>query len=102
MVRLRCPSAAFDLSFEVEWEAQFVFDAANAASRTERYHGHLVFSEVGACHSHPRFWLRAVPPSLLRERVSMRACALEQVASHNEVDEYDLTIRFCSRPQVFS
>jgi hypothetical protein len=57
------PRAVFDLSFELEFEAALVFDAASGPAC---HRGHLVFTEV---------------------------------ASHNEVDEYELCIRFSSRPQ---
>ena len=87
---------AFDLAFELEWQAR---------ACDTHFSGRLLFSEVRSPLSDPE---GLAPPGL-------RPCAFElqpyasrlrspyvQVASHNEPDEYELSVAFDNEPEAGS
>ena len=83
---------AFDLAFELEWHAR---------ACDTHYSGRLLFSEVRVTPLTPPGCspIRSLQAAALRLQA---ASPHDQVASHNEPDEYELSVAFDNEPEAGS
>ena len=92
---------AFDLAFELEWHAR---------ACDTHYSGRLLFSEVrvtsltppGCSPTSPGLQPYPESPGCSPIRSLQAASPHDQVASHNEPDEYELSVAFDNEPEAGS